>query len=188
MASKVSSPEWMILARTIKRLKKAAADREFVCSMNEPVLPLNPSSVLQWKTLEGSNHNQHDGFVNIPLPSILVTLMPVKPSLTAGVNCADDEQITIVLQLVDNTPMNLASMTPIRTHIDWMNRIRRIFLSETILFKQDFDPSIADPWQVRARDRVPSDPTKLWQHDQQVAAFSFVVFVRHHHDARGGIA
>lgn len=188
MAMTINSPEWLILSRTLKRLREAAAAREFVCSYNEPVLPLNPSSVLQWKTLEGSTHNVHDGFVNIPMPAMLVTLMPVKPSLTSGVTCADDEQITVVIQIVDNTPMNMASSTPLRTHIDWMNRIRHFILTEQRLFKQDFDPQIADPWQVRARNRVPADPDKLWRHDQQVAAFSFIVFVRHHFDAGGGIA
>lgn len=185
MATAIYSPEWLILRRSLLRLKEMAASREFVSSHNEPVLPILPSSVLQWKTLEGSNHNQHDGFVNIPMPAALVTLMPVNPSLSPGVNCADDEQITVVIQLVDQTPMNLASMSPQRTHIDWMNRIRHVMLTEMTLFKQDFDSERADPWQVRARNRVPTDPDKLWRHDQQVAAFSFIVFVRHHHDAGG---
>lgn len=179
MATTVVSPEYLILYRTLRTLRAMAAEREFVRSASEAVRSVLPATVLQWRTLEGSDHNQQTGFVNLPKPCILVTCLPVRES-TGGVNCANDEIVTIVIQIVDDTGGSQISQQPIRTYMDWMNRIRHEILDNLLIFRQDFDPAIADPYLVHPKDRVPADPQKLWYHEQQVAAFSFFVKVRHH--------
>jgi hypothetical protein len=180
MATEVMSPEFLILNRTLVTLKTMAANAEFTRSENEAVRSVKPSTILRWITLEGADQNQQGGFVNLPKPSILVTPMPVKSAIEGGVSCANDEVITIVIQIVDDSAGSRASSGPYRTYVDWMNRIRHTILDDPTLFRADFDPSIADPYYVGPKDRVPADPQKLWRHSQSVAAFSFFVKVRHH--------
>lgn len=182
MATDVVSPEHVILERTLTTLKTMAAEREFTRSANEAVRSIFPNTVLRWITLEGSQQNQQSGFVNVPKPSLLVTPMPVKSAQEGGVSCANDEIVTIVIQIVDDSAGSRASSGPYRTYVDWMNRIRHTILTNTQLFRQDFTAAVADPYYVGPKDRVPSDPQKLWRHDQAVAAFSFFVKVRHHRD------
>jgi len=179
MTTSVTNPEWLILNRCLTTLREMAADREFVRSASEMVASVKPAQIYQWRTLEGGDHNQQSGFVNIPTPSILVTVMPVRGG-AGGVNCADDEVVTVVIQIIDAATGSQISRGPIRTYGDWMNRIRHTFLDDLTIFRQDFDPAVADPYIVVPKDRVPADPQKLWYHEQQVAAFSFYVKVRHH--------
>lgn len=181
MATNVVSPEWTILDRTIKELRKMAAEREFVRSGNEAVRSVVPSAVLRWITLEGGDQNQNNGFVNIPRPGMLVTSLPVKET-AAGVSCAHDIIVTIVIQIVDDSSSSRQSSGPVQTYMDWMNRVRHKILGSPMIFRQDFNPAIADPYGVWAKDRIPSDPQKLWRHSQQVAAFSFFVIVRQHRE------
>lgn len=178
----VTNPEWLILDRTVKTLREMAANGNFAASRGEAVFPVHPKAIVPWKTVQGHTHNMSDGLVNMTTPCMLVTVTSVKGS-TMGVNCADDEPISIVIQIVDQTNGPQASMTAIRTYGDWMNRIRHTILGDLVLFRQDMDPAIADPYVVYARDRVPSDPQRLWTHEQQVAVFSFMVMVRHHRTA-----
>ncbi len=179
MATSVVNPEYLITHRTLTTLKTMAASREFVRSQDEAVRSVVPSAVLRWVTLEGGEHNQQTGFVNIPRPCILVTPMPVKES-AGGTSCAQDIVVTMVVQIVDDSASSRQSSGPYRTYTDWMNRIRHEILDDPTLFRQDFNPAIADPYGVWPKDRVPSDPQKLWRHSQQVAAFSFFVKVRQH--------
>lgn len=175
----VTNPEWLILDRTVKTLSEMAANGNFAASRGEAVFPVNPKAIIPWKSTSGHPHNNSDGFVNIIMPGILVTTLSVKGS-TQGVNCADDEAIACVVQIVDVAAGPQASMHPIRTYGDWMNRIRHKVLSEMTLFKQDMDPAVADPYLVMAKDRLPVDPQRMTVHEQSVAMFSFVVYVRHH--------
>ena len=179
MATSVVSPEYLITHRTLTTLKTMAADREFVRSADEAVRTVVPSAVLRWITIEGGSHNQQAGYVNIPKPCILVTPLPTKEG-TGGVNCAQDEVVTMVIQIVDDSASSRQSSGPYRTYVDWMNRIRHEILDSATLFRQDFNAAIADPYGVWPKDRVPSDPQRLWRHSQQVSAFSFYVKVRHH--------
>jgi len=179
MATAVDSPEWLILSRTLATIKTMAAEREFVRSSGEAVRSIGPSQVRPWITPQGARYNSNDGTVNIPLPSILVSPYPVKGANSSGTNCADDEMVQMVIQICDTAIMPAASRGPIRTYMDWMNRIRSRILNDLTLFRQDFDPAVADPFAVKAKDRVPADPDRLTIHDQKVAVFSFVVFVRH---------
>lgn len=180
MTTAVISPEYLILDRTILTLKNMAAEREFVRSADEAVRSVVPNTVLRWTTLEGSQQNQQNGFINVPKPAILVTSMPVKSAVEGGVACANDEIITIVIQIVDDSSGSRSSSGPYRTYVDWMNRIRHEILDNLTLFRADFDPAVADPYYTGPKDRVPADPQKLWRHSQSVAAFSFFVKVRHH--------
>lgn len=182
MTLSVVNPEWLILNRTVLTLREMAIDGKFRKSADEAVFPVHPKAIIPWKTVQGHTHNQNDGYVNLNLPGILVSVSSIKGS-TLGVNCADDEPISIVIQIVDSANGPQASMGPMRTYGDWMNRIRHTILSDPTLFRQDMDPAIADPYVVYARDRVPSDPQKLWTHEQQVAVISFLVMVRHHRTA-----
>jgi hypothetical protein len=178
--STVVSPEYVILERTLTTLRTMAMEREFVRSGNEAVRSITANTVLRWRTLEGARHNNNDGVVNVPKPCLLVSMLPVRPVMEGGTNCAEDEVIIITIQIVDDTAGSRVSSGPYRTYIDWMNRIRHRIMETATLFRQDFDPAIADPYYVGAKDRVPSDPQKLWAHDQQVAVFAFFVKVRHH--------
>lgn len=180
MTTEVISPEHVILARTLTTLKTMAADREFIRSADESVRSIGPNMVLRWTTLEGASHNQQGGFVNVPKPCLLVTPMPVKSAIEGGVACANDEIVTIVIQVVDDSAGSRASSGPYRTYVDWMNRIRHTILDDLTLFRGDFDPAVADPYYTGPKDRVPADPQRLWRHSQTVAAFSFFVKVRHH--------
>lgn len=187
MTTAVFNPEYTILKRILTKLRTMAAENEFTASQDEGVWPVGPQQIIQWRTLEGSEQNQQNRLINIPIPAILVTQLPARGSAQEGVNCADDEAIGYVIQIVDGIAHPYSSQGPIRTYGDWMNRMRHAFVSDLTIFRQDFDPAKADPWLVKAKDRVPSDPQKLWSHDQQVAAFSLVVYVRHHYDIAGGI-
>lgn len=178
--SAVVSPEYVILERTLTTLRTMAMEREFTRSGNEAVRSITANTVLRWRTLEGARHNQNDGVVNVPKPCLLVSLLPVRTGMEAGTNCAEDEVVWITIQIVDDTSGSRASSGPYRTYLDWMNRIRHELLETPMLFRQDFDPAIADPYYVGTKDRVPADPQKLWAHDQQVAVFAFFVKVRHH--------
>ena len=178
MTTPVLNPEWLILSRTLTTLRSMASSNQFVRSGSDAVRRVTAQQIFSWRTLEGGDHNQQSGFVNLPMPCILVTVMPVKGG-AGGVSCADDEVITVVIQIVDNASGPQLSIGPVRTYGDWMNRIRHRLL-QMALFHQDFDPTVADPYITIPRDRVPADPQKLWFHDQQVAAFSFSVKVRHH--------
>lgn len=183
MTTPVFNPEYTLTTRIINTLKAMAAEGEFTASAQESVWPVSPQQVFLFKTLEGSEQNQQNRIINLPLPAVLVTQMPAKGSAMEGVNCADDEAIPFVIQIADSIAHPSSSLTPTRTYTDWMNRIRHKFVSDLTIFRQDFDPAVADPWLVKARDRVPSDPQKLWSHDQQVAAFMLVVYVRHHYES-----
>lgn len=179
MATTVVSPEYLITERTLTTLRAMAADRQFVRSYEEAVRSVVPAAVMRWITLEGGEQNQNNGFVNVPKPCILVTPLPVKES-TSGTSCAQDTVVTMVVQIVDDSASSRQSSGPYRTYVDWMNRIRHEILDSQTLFRQDFNAAIADPYGVWPKDRVPSDPQKLWRHSQQVAAFSFFVKVRQH--------
>jgi hypothetical protein len=178
--SNVVSPESVILERTLTTLKKMAARREFVRSRNEAVRSIVPNTVLRWRTLEGARHNSQDGVVNVPRPCMLLTLLNTKTAVEGGTNCAEDEVIWVTVQIVDDTNGSRISSGPYRTYSDWINRIRHEILETPTLFRQDFDPAIADPYYVGVKDRVPTDSQRLWTHDQQVAVFAFFVKVRHH--------
>ena len=184
MTTSVANPEWLVLNRTLTKIKQMAAEREFVPSIGEPVHSVGPLAVFGWRTLEGTEHNQQSRFIHLPNPCILITALAVRGAQHEGVNCADDEAIPIVIQIVDTIAHPMSSLA-LRTYGDWMNRMRHAMIADLTLFRQDFDPATADPFLTKARDRVPADPQKLWSHDQQVAAFSFVVYVRHHHTAAG---
>lgn len=179
MTTAVVNPEWCIQNRTVLTLRAMAVEGEFRRSDVEPVMPVHPKAIIAWVTPQGHTQNASDGFVNINMPGMLVSTNSVKGS-TQGVNCADDEYIGVMVQIVDNAVGPQASMTPLRTYGDWMNRIRHRILDNHTLFRQDMDPAIADPYVVFARDRVPSDPQRLLVHEQRVAVFTFVVAVRHH--------
>lgn len=178
MTTPVSSPEWLIFNRTLQTVRDMASRKEFVRSEKEAVMSVRPAQVLPWKTLEGGDHNQQAGFVNLPVPAMLITPMTTRGG-SKGSNHSDDEIVTIVVQVVDSATGPTISQTPIRTYMDWMNRIRHTVLESPRLFRQDFNPAQADPYLCLAKDRVPSDPQRLWTHEQQVAAFSFLVKVRH---------
>lgn len=182
MADKVTSPEWVILERTVKELKKMAAERQFIRSGNEAVRSVFPSAVLRWITLEGGEQNTN--FMNIPKPCMLVTPMPVKESPT-GTACANDAIVTIVIQAVDDNSSSRQSSGPVQSYMDWMNRIRNQILGNPMIFRQDFNPAVADPYGVWAKDRIPADPQRFWRHQQAVSAFSFFVKVRQHRSAGG---
>lgn len=179
MSTDVVSPEWLVFDRTMKTLKTMAAERQFVRSGNEAVRSVGPLQVRPWVTTQGAKMNDNDGTVNIPLPAILVSPVPVKAASSSGTNCAEDEVIQIAIQICDSTVMPAASRGPFRTYMDWMNRMRSRLVDDLTLFRQDFDPALSDPFLVRSKDRVPADPDRLLIHDQKVAMFSFVVFVRH---------
>ena len=181
MATTTFSPEWTILDRTHKTLVNMAASGEFVRSTNEAVRSVGVKQVFKWRTLEGSDHNQQSGIVNMPFPCILVSIVPVKSS--SSNNCSDDELVTVAVQIVDDATGPAISQGPLRSYMDWMNRIRKAIIGNLTLFRQDFTPATADPYITVAKDRVPSDPQKLWSHEQQVAAFSFYVKVRHRRTA-----
>lgn len=179
MATSVESPEWLIMNRTLITIRTMAAEREFVRSNGEAVRSVGPNQVRPWITQQGAKQNNNDGTVNIPLPAILVSPYPVKAAQSSGTNCAEDEMIQMVIQICDTAIMPAASRGPIRTYMDWMNRIRARIVDDLTIFRQDFDPAIADPFNCKSKDRVPADPDRLIIHDQKVAMFSFVVFVRH---------
>jgi hypothetical protein len=179
MTDRIESPEWLIGDRVLKTLRQMAAENVFVASEGEAVFPIRPQSVLPWITMEGSDHNRQAGMVNLPMSAILVTTMPVDGG-GRGVNTAEDEVIVVVIQLTGPATGSRVSQRPIRTYSDWMNQIRRKMLGDPLLFRQDFDPSVADPYLVMSKRRIPADPQSLWHHEQRIAAFSFYVKVRHY--------
>lgn len=181
MATTVVSPERLIWERTLTTLRTMAGEREFTRSAGEVVRSVSPKAILRWITTEGAEHNQNVGFVNIPKPAILVTCLGIKEAAEGGVNCAQDIVVTIVIQIVDDSTGATQSQGPYATYMDWINRIRHRILGSQTIFRQDFaDPGVADPYGHWAKNRVPTDPQRLWRHSQQVAAFAFFVKVRQH--------
>lgn len=175
----MASPEWNILNRTHTIIRDMAAARLFTASSGDRVRMVVPQAVRIWKVIEGSQRNRTaDGMQNLILPGILVTKLAVDTTIGAGLNCAEDEVVRIVIQIVDSSPHQHEG--PIQTYDDWMNAIRRRFTTTPNPFLQDASPEDYDPFVVHPLKRLPSEAQSLVRHEQHVSMFTFQVMVRHH--------
>lgn len=172
----MAAPEWNILNRTRLILESMAATRQFTASQGEVVRPVPPNAIRVWKAVEqGRGEN---GIQNIALPAIRITSLPVESTIGAGLNCADDEVVRIAIQILDVS--NYDSSGPLRTYMDWMDRIRTELLAVPNPFLQDADVEVYDPFVVHIIKRLSAEAQSLVRHEQQVALFTFQVMVRHH--------
>lgn len=173
------SPEWNILNRAHLVVREMAADKVFTAKSGELVRSVPPSAVHVWKVVEGTDSKRTStGLANISLPCICVTHLAVDSTIGGGLNCADDEVIRIVIQILDHNPRQ--SDRPLRTYDEWMAAIRLKFTAVPNPFKQDADVTVYDPWVVHPLKRLPAEAQSLVRHQDQVAMFSFQVMVRHH--------
>lgn len=175
----MSAPEWNILNRSHLVLKEMAGNGLFTASVGELVRSVPPQAVVKWKVVEGAGDKRDGtGLRNLSLPAITVTTLGAKGTVGAGLNCADDEAVRVVIQILDHTPFNADG--PLKTYMDWMTAIRLKFTVVPNPFKQDADVNVYDPYVVHPLDRLPAEARSLVEHRDQVAIFSFLVMVRHH--------
>lgn len=170
------SPEVAIWTRTETVIKNLAAAGTFVASRGELIRRVDPIAVGTWRT--SSEKRGTHGVFGIALPSIRITLLGTDSQMGAGLNCADDEAVRIVVQVLDDAPYS--EPAPIVTYSDWMKAIRSAILTVPNPFQQDADVSVYDPYVVHVIRRLPAEEQSLVKHDQQVAMLVFQVMVRHH--------
>jgi hypothetical protein len=175
----MSAPEWNIFDRTHRVIREMAGNGVFVASEGELVRSIPPAGVLKWKVVEGAGDKRDEtGLRNISLPAITVTSLGAKSTVGAGLNCADDEAVRIVVQILDHTPFQYDG--PMRTYMDWTKAIRLKFTAVPNPFQQDANVEVYDPYVVHPLDRLPAEAQSLVRQQDQVAIFSFLVMVRHH--------
>jgi hypothetical protein len=153
-----------------------AATKVFVASQGEVVRTIAPNAVKVWKAVEQGRGET--GLVNLALPAIRISVLPVDSTIGAGLNCADDEVVRVAIQILDSS--NFDQSGPLRTYMDWMDSIRSELLQVPNPFLQDADVAVYDPYVVHMVKRLPAEAQSLIRHEQQVAMLSFQVMVRHH--------
>lgn len=172
----MSAPEWNILNRTLTIVRDMAATKVFVASQGEVVRAVAPNAIKVWKAVEQGRGET--GLVNLALPAIRISVLPVDSTIGAGLNCADDEVVRVAIQILDSS--NFDRSGPLRTYMDWMDSIRSELLQIPNPFLQDADVEVYDPYVVHIVKRLPAEAQSLIRHEQQVAMLSFQVMVRHH--------
>jgi hypothetical protein len=172
----MSAPEWNILNRTLTICRDMAAAKVFVASQGEVVRAVAPNAIKVWKAVEQGRGET--GLVNLALPAIRISVLPVDSTIGAGLNCADDEVVRLAIQILDSS--NFDQSGPLKTYMDWMNSIRSILLQVPNPFLQDADVEEYDPYVVHIVKRLSAEAQSLIRHEQQVAMLSFQVMVRHH--------
>lgn len=172
------NPEGMILWRTHKLIQTLAEQQVFVAKHGEPIRPVSAEAVLIWRAIDGSSQRRNpDGIRNIVTPGILITLTAAETQMGAGLNCADDEAVRIVIQIVDSSgPYHREDL---RTYGVWKNAIRAALTTTPNPFLQDAVVEDYDPFVVHILRRVPADAQSLVRNEQQVDVMAFQVMVRH---------
>lgn len=173
-----NDPEGTILWRTHKIIQTMAEQQQFTAQFGEPVRSVSAEAVLIWRVVDGgSQRRSPDGVRNLVLPGILVIPTTVENQLGAGLNCADDEAVRIVIQIVDTSGPN--HREDLRTYGVWKNRIRKALTVHPNPFLQDATVEDYDPFVVHMLRRVPADAQSLVRNEQQVELLAFQVMVRH---------
>lgn len=166
--------------RTRREIAAMAASKQFVASGGEAVRTVDPVCVFVWQVVEGDRgiRTDGDGTQNIPRPAIVISPVSVSSPPGQGLNCADDENVRVVVQILDSQPGRAGQM--FQTYGDWILLIRKVILTTPNPFLQDADVNIYDPFVVHQLQRVPAEAKSLLDHEQRVALFVFQVMVRHH--------
>lgn len=173
-----ANPEGKILWRTHKLIQEMAEQGVFVAQEGEPVRTVSAEAVLIWRVIDGgSQRRSPEGVRNIVLPGILVTPVSVEGNPGSGLNCADDETVRIVIQIVDTT--GPGHREDLQTYGIWKNAIRAALTPVPNPFLQDSTVAVYDPFVVHILRRVPADAQSLVRNEQQVEIMAFQVMVRH---------
>lgn len=173
------NPVGHIIRVTHTLIRTMAADRVFTAYEGEPVRQVVPEAVRVWRAIDGSNLNRsaERGLQSINMPGILITYVQTNTQPDGGLNCADDEAVRVIIQIIDSAPHQHED---IQTYSIWKNLIRKKLLEVPHPFLAGTDPNIFDPFTVTILSQAPADAQALIRNEQQVELLVFQVMVRHH--------
>lgn len=172
------NPVGHIIKVTKALIRTMAAQRKFVAYEGEAIRQVVPEAVRVWRAVDGSNLKRGDdgGLQSIVMPGILVTYVQTNTQPDGGLNCADDEAVRVIIQMVDSAAHQHED---VQTYSIWKNLIRKELLKTPHPFLANTDPAIFDPFTVTILTQAPAD-AKALMHEQQVELLVFQVMVRHH--------
>lgn len=173
------NPVGHIISVTKSLVRTMAAQRVFVAYEGEAIRQVVPEAVRVWRVVDGSNLHRapERGLQSINMPGILITYVQSNTQPDGGLNCADDEAVRVIIQIVDSAAHQHEN---VQTYSIWKNLIRKELLKTPHPFLANTDPEIFDPFTVTILSQAPADAQALIRNEQQVELLVFQVMVRHH--------
>ena len=120
-----TSLEWVAYSATRDLLKHKASQGVFSPVGGDSIRGIDPAAVIGRfaPKIQPQRGQSFQGESNIPLPAILITWIGHNRPVSAGENCYDDGQITMLIQVVDRLDRTPGD-TGLESYMCWMNHIR----------------------------------------------------------------